>query len=142
MLKNCRAIAVALFLLCGLAGISARGSNREFSPGSPYVSDVWETADKLPDNTVLSVIQAHDGYLWVGTLHGLARFDGFNFTPFDENDLAGSRIFHLFEDSRSNLWVGTDNAGHSCSSNETARSTVLPIGQGVADGPLVSASRR
>ena len=110
MSKNCRAFAAALLLLCGFAGI-ARASQTRVSPGSSYVVDVWKTADKLPDNTVLSVIQGHDGYLWVGTLHGLARFDGLHFTPFEEDDLAGSRIHLLFEDSRTNLWVGTDNAG-------------------------------
>ncbi len=138
MLKNCRAIAVALFLLCGVAGISEAVQPR-VSPGSPFVTDVWETSDKLPDNTVLSVIQSHDGYLWVGTLHGLARFDGFNFTPFDEKDLAGSRIFQLFEDSRTNLWVGTDNAGILLF-KRNGEITRFPIGQGVADGQLASAS--
>jgi ligand-binding sensor domain-containing protein len=111
MSKNCRAIAAALLLLGGLAGLARASVTRDLPPGSPYIVDVWETADKLPDDTVLSVIQSHDGYLWVGTLHGVARFDGLHFTAFDEKDLVGSRIHQLFEDSHTNLWVGTDNAG-------------------------------
>ena len=111
MLKNCRAIAVALSWLCALLPGISHASQTTVLPGSSYVVDVWGTVDRLPDNTVISMLQAHDGYLWVGTLHGLARFDGLHFVPFDETDLAGSRIVHLFESSRSNLWVGTDNAG-------------------------------
>lgn len=101
--------------------------------------DVWGTADRLPDDTVISMIQAHDGYLWVGTLHGLARFDGLNFTPFDETDLAGSRIVHLFESSRSNLWVGTDNAGIIVY-KENGEIDRLTARQGVPTAPLSSAA--
>src|SRR5581483_2664330 len=68
----------------------------------------------LPDNEVISVVQTHDGYLWIGTLHGLVRFDGNHFTIFNQAntpDLPGDRIVFLFEDSRTNLFVGTENAG-------------------------------
>jgi ligand-binding sensor domain-containing protein/signal transduction histidine kinase len=111
MLKNCRAIAAALLFACGFCSDIANASETKVFPGSPFVTDIWETSDKLPDDTIVSVLQARDGYLWVGTLHGLARFDGLNFTPFNEKDLARSRILYLFEDSRMNLWVGTDNNG-------------------------------
>jgi signal transduction histidine kinase/ligand-binding sensor domain-containing protein len=50
----------------------------------------------------------------LGTLNGLARFDGVDFTVFDENNTPGlksSRIVGLFEDSRTNLWVGTETTG-------------------------------
>ena len=110
MLKHCRKIAAAWLLVCGFFSGVAVASTQVF-PNSHFVRDVWETAEKLPDDTVVSVIQARDGYLWVGTLHGLARFDGLRFTPFDDKDLARSRILHLFEDSHTNLWVGTDNNG-------------------------------
>jgi len=58
--------------------------------------------------------QTRDGYLWVGTLGGLARFDGRRFTTFDSDNtpgLKGNRIVSLFEDSRGNLWIGTENEG-------------------------------
>jgi ligand-binding sensor domain-containing protein/signal transduction histidine kinase len=141
MLKNCRAIAAALCLLGGLAPGVARAFQTIIQSGSPYVVDVWETADNLPDDSVLSVIQSHDGYLWVGTLHGLVRFDGLRFTPFDENDalgLASSRIVHLFEDSRSNLWVGTDNAG-VVRVEANGQVNRFPVGEDVPGGQLSSA---
>ena len=43
----------------------------------------------LPQNTVLTMTQTRDGYLWVGTLAGLARFDGRRFTAFDPNNTPG-----------------------------------------------------
>ena len=82
--------------------------------GSPFIVDSWSSEEGLPDNEVISVIQTRDGYLWLGTLHGLVRFDGIHFTIFDENNTPGlpsSRIVFLFEDNETNLWVGTETAG-------------------------------
>jgi ligand-binding sensor domain-containing protein/signal transduction histidine kinase len=81
---------------------------------SPFVVDSWNDEAGLPDNEVISVVQTRDGYLWLGTLHGLVRFDGIRFTVFDENSTPGldsDMIVFLFEDSRTNLWVGTESAG-------------------------------
>ena len=81
---------------------------------SPFIVDVWGTADGLPQSSVIAITQTHDGYLWLGTLNGLVRFDGNSFTCFNVNNtpgLPGNKIVFLFEDSRSNLWVGTDNTG-------------------------------
>ncbi len=62
----------------------------------------------------MAVTQTRDGYLWVGTLAGLARFDGVQFAVFDENntpELNSSAIIRLYEDRQTNLWVGTENGG-------------------------------
>ena len=72
------------------------------------------TAQGLPSSAVLAVTQTRDGYLWVGTLDGLARFDGVQFAVFDENNTPGlnsSQIIRLYEDRQTNLWVGTENGG-------------------------------
>ena len=82
--------------------------------GGHHLIDVWETEGGLPQNSVIALTQTRDGYLWLGTLKGLARFDGSRFTVFDENntpELGSSRIVSLFEDSQRTLWIGTDNAG-------------------------------
>jgi len=113
MLKNCRAIA-AILLLCGMYCAVVRASEINNHLDSPYVLDVWDLNDGLPGSSVISVVQTHDGYLWFATLYGLVRFDGVTFTVFDEANTPGldsSRIVSLFEDSRSNLWVGTESAG-------------------------------
>lgn len=60
------------------------------------------------------MVQSHDGYMWFGTLAGLARFDGRRFSVFDESNtpkLDDNRITRVFEDSRTNLWVATERGG-------------------------------
>src|SRR5215831_1631872 len=82
--------------------------------GSPFLVDVWSTGDGLPQSSVIALTQTRDGYLWLGTLNGLVRFDGNSFTRFTVNNTPGlpdNRIVFLFEDSRTNLWVGTSTAG-------------------------------
>src|ERR1051326_1367638 len=43
---------------------------------SEYVLRTWQTDDGLPQNTVTGIAQTPDGYLWLATQGGLARFDG------------------------------------------------------------------
>lgn len=76
-----------------------------------YVQTVWQ--DELPQTSVFSIIQTRDGFLWVGTNEGIARFDGIEFRPFlqDHPIIKGRRINLLFEDSQGRLWVGASGAG-------------------------------
>jgi ligand-binding sensor domain-containing protein/signal transduction histidine kinase len=74
---------------------------------------VWGKPDGLPDNSVNSVLQTRDGYLWVGTSGGLARFDGVRFVlvrPMD-GPAGLSRVTALCEDSAERLWIGTQSEG-------------------------------
>ena len=83
------------------------------STSEVYTIDKWTIDEGLPQNTVTSIIQTRDGYLWFGTRNGLVRFDGLRFTIFDECNtpgLSNSRICKVFEDSESNLWIGTETA--------------------------------
>ncbi|HXL72077.1 MAG TPA: two-component regulator propeller domain-containing protein, partial [bacterium] len=80
----------------------------------PFIVDSWSVEDALPDSAVISIIQAKDGYLWLGTRYGLVRFDGNQFTVFDEMNtpaLKNDTIVFLYEDSKTNLWIGTQSAG-------------------------------
>ena len=89
---------------------------RPAAADSPFTVDVWSTADRLPENTVIALTQTRDGYLWAGTQGGLARFDGNSFTPINVNNAPGlpdNRIVYLFQDSKSNLWIATGN-GRLC----------------------------
>jgi ligand-binding sensor domain-containing protein len=105
-----------LFLISGLCFLTcfldARGASTTREAGSRYTIDVWENDDGLPQNSIISMTQTRDGYLWLGTINGLVRFDGVRFTVFDEYntpDMNSSPVISLFEDSRENLWVGTEN---------------------------------
>jgi ligand-binding sensor domain-containing protein/signal transduction histidine kinase len=105
---------VLRILLLGVALFGSFFSTSLQAADSPFTVDAWTTEDGLPQSSVLTIVQTHDGYLWLGTLNGLVRFDGHTFTSFNVNNttnLPGDRIVFLFEDSRHTLWVGTDNAG-------------------------------
>jgi diguanylate cyclase (GGDEF)-like protein len=79
-------------------------------PFSQYVHQVWQDEQGLPQNDVLSIASTRDGYLWIGTEEGLARFDGVHFVVFDSGNTPGLKnntITALFEDRDRNLWIGT-----------------------------------
>jgi signal transduction histidine kinase/ligand-binding sensor domain-containing protein len=79
-----------------------------------YGHDVWLTRDGLPQNSVRAIVQTRDGYLWLGTWGGLARFDGVRFTIFNRANtpaLRDSRITALVEGNDGSLWIGTGAGG-------------------------------
>ncbi len=74
----------------------------------------WSKEEGLPDNSVMAVLQTQDGYLWVGTQRGLARFDGVRFVAVNPARTMGEAAFvvtALCEDSAGRLWVGTQDHG-------------------------------
>ncbi|HRH42789.1 MAG TPA: two-component regulator propeller domain-containing protein, partial [Pyrinomonadaceae bacterium] len=65
----------------------------------------------MPQNTVTSMVQTRDGYLWLGTFGGLVRFDGVRFTTFNTANtpsLHSNRVMSLYEDQEATLWIGTE----------------------------------
>src|SRR4051812_46230371 len=79
---------------------------------SQFSSRLWQVEDGLPHNIVQALTQTHEGYLWVGTREGLARFDGVNFTLLEfPGPIPHPSITALCEDWDGGLWIGTDNAG-------------------------------
>ncbi len=105
--------AAWLWLSC-LASNAPAATRASGQVTNPYLIDTWTTDDGLPQNTVTSIIQTRDGYLWFGTRNGLVRFNGIQFTVFNEGNTPGlnsSGIAKLFEDSQGGLWVGTEAAG-------------------------------
>ncbi|MCF8359186.1 MAG: PAS domain-containing protein [Prolixibacteraceae bacterium] len=73
------------------------------------------TPDKgLSNPNIISIIQDHEGYMWIGTAEGLNRYDGLKFVTYksvnsDTTTLSGNYITTLLEDKSNRLWVGTDN---------------------------------
>lgn len=70
----------------------------------------WQTEQGLPQNTVQALLQTRDGYLWLGTKEGLARFDGLRFVIFDKRNtpqLPHNQIRSLYEDRAGHLWIST-----------------------------------
>ncbi len=70
-------------------------------------------SDGLPQSQVYDFIQDRNGYIWFGTAAGLTRYDGHEFTLFD-NPLThknADAVFALHEDPRGHLWLGTIGNG-------------------------------
>ena len=140
MLKHLGTLRFAWLWLCVFSAVSSAMGNAADSSGSSFIVDSWGAEQGLPQSSVSSVIQTKDGYLWLGTLNGLVRFDGNGFTIFDKNDtpdLDSDRIVCLFEDSRTNLWVGTDAGGVALVENGKIQN--FEIGHGGHEGRLASA---
>lgn len=103
MLKRLRLIALAGLLICNSSAPAA------VSVTNSYI--VWNTEkdELLPQSAVIAMTQTRDGYLWLGTMKGLVRFDGLKADVFDP--LVSMTIVFLFEDSQEGLWVGTEKNG-------------------------------
>ena len=79
-----------------------------------YVGTVWQTEQGLPVNSVDAMVQDREGYLWLATDGGLARFDGVRFRVFGGDDfpsLQSSRFQSLHASRSGELWIGTRNGG-------------------------------
>jgi ligand-binding sensor domain-containing protein/signal transduction histidine kinase len=89
------------------------GPNSEL--GFPrYASRIWRTQDGLPENRVRAIAQTPDGYLWIGTSSGLARFDGVRFVVyarFNTPSMRDDNIRALSVARDGSLWAATDGGG-------------------------------
>ncbi|MGB5142923.1 MAG: two-component regulator propeller domain-containing protein [Shewanella indica] len=87
-------------------------------------SDVYSVPEGLSQSTVTSVAEDPDGYIWVGTVNGLNRFDGKSFKQFFSNDGSGLNSSFIrsliYSKKYQALIVGTDS-GLSKYNPETER---------------------
>ncbi len=95
------------------AGLLACLPARALDPGKAfhhYVRNIWSLQQGLPQISVQAIVQDQQGYIWVATQAGLARFDGVRFTtyaPETEPALPGIWIRSLMADSAGRVWIGT-----------------------------------
>ncbi len=79
-----------------------------------YHLDVWRRQDAVRLAFVSNLVQTADGYLWLSSQSGLARFDGVRFTVFDPSNSAALRTLASLEtypvvaDPNGALWIGSD----------------------------------
>jgi signal transduction histidine kinase len=76
-----------------------------------YSRTVWTQQQGLPQDAIRAITQTTDGYLWLGTDEGLARFDGYEFVVFnrDHDSLPSNSITALAAGKEGSLWIGTPN---------------------------------
>ncbi len=86
----------------------------DFGPSLTYITHEWQSEEGLPSQVVQALAQTKDGYFWVGTREGLARFDGIQFTTFGSNsmpEIKSDIINALCADRNGALWIGTEGGG-------------------------------
>jgi signal transduction histidine kinase len=111
-----RPIVVLIIANTFWAASAAAQSMSRNSVFGRYQQVNWQERDGLPQNTVLAVTTTRDGYLWVGTYEGAARFDGVRFTLFNPSTTTGignSLVMSLLERRDGNLWLATYGGGVS-----------------------------
>ena len=124
---------MAVFLIILALLLSTSVSTQAQEKRAPWrVVDAWKQTQGLPQNSVYRILQTRDGYIWIGTKGGLARFDGVRFTVFDDrnrNQLRDNEIYALEEADDGSLWIGTYGGG--VSHLKDGRFTVLTMSDGL-----------
>lgn len=74
-----------------------------------YSRSVWTQQQGMPQDRVRAITQTQDGFLWIGTDEGLARFDGYEFTTFtkDNTALPSNAVNALAPGPDGSLWIAT-----------------------------------
>ena len=109
--------AMLLTVLLGASKLAALSPNESVTQ---YTRTLWTQAQGLPQDTVRAIAQTQDGYLWLGTEEGLARFDGYEFVTItkESRQLPSNYITSLCASRDGGLWIGTPSglthylAGH------------------------------
>ena len=110
-MDRARALPVFFAIIFFCASLGAVGKEIGLSQ---LMLDNWTATQGLPQNSVLTMVQTRNGYLWMGTEEGFVRFDGISFTVFDKGNLPleTQHILWMIEDrDLPVLWVGTDGGG-------------------------------
>ncbi len=110
MTRDRRAVATILSLLALILfapPMGALGTQRRLAQ---FGKQTWRSDSGLPQNTVHSVLQTQDGFLWIATEAGLVRFDGLSFRLYNTENtvqLHSDIISTLKQDSSGALWIST-----------------------------------
>lgn len=77
-----------------------------------YMFKRLEVKDGLPNNQVNSILKDREGFMWIATASGLARYDGYQFKVYHHNEgdpttLPDNYVERLSEDAEGNIWMRT-----------------------------------
>lgn len=130
-------------LFCILLNLWAATFRLPAASSGDYLIDVTTQEKGLPNSSVTAIVQAPDGYLWVGTYNGLARFDGersVKFFPDNTPALKNARIRRLYITPDGALWITTHDG--SITSYRDGKFELEWAGEGVADSAPTLISTR
>ena len=96
------------FIISVLLTVTVTAATSEPLAGRRESFDVWQLQENA-ESPITTILQSSDGYLWLGTYHGLVRFDGVRSVTFDSGNSPGLQnglITSLYESSDGVLWIG------------------------------------
>ena len=102
-----------------------------------WLARAWQSDDGLPNNTVASLVQTPDGYLWLGTPSGLVRFDGIRFEDYSPTNFVappnrGAIAMLLGRDGA--LWLAMDRGALVCLHSGASRAFITGLPHLIPDG--------
>ena len=114
---------LAVLLLGGSVSLFGEDVDKTFQSGLPqeqrfgdltsrFRVSQWKVEQGLPQNHITCLFQSSEGYLWFGTVFGLARYDGVRFTIFEKStlpmmQLTDDHVLGITEAEDKTLWVCT-----------------------------------
>ena len=108
-------LSAALVCACHVLAPAFARAEPSRTPNDPHLAvSRWGTGEGLPQSSVTDLAQTRDGYLWITTFGGIARFDGVRFAVFGMADtpaLPGNRWLSVHEDVHGTLWFGAQEHG-------------------------------
>src|SRR3954447_12319777 len=129
--------SATIVLIVTLAG-TVRAGVTPSAADVPFIVKTWLATDGLPQSSVTALARTPDGYLWAGTLGGLARFDGVRFVNYGLADgLRSLSIRALLADRAGGLWVATLGGGLS-RLRQDGTITTLTTADGLAHNDVAS----
>jgi signal transduction histidine kinase/ligand-binding sensor domain-containing protein len=84
---------------------------RSITPSEKYVVRSWNSSSGLPQNSINRIVQDKNGFIWLATFGGLARFDGYSFRVYTSNEfpvLQNDRINFIAVDSQNRIWISNE----------------------------------
>lgn len=101
-------LIINVFNLSGSEGLTVKSTD---ILKQSFICKRFMACDGLPDERIRSIYQDKEGFLWVGTMNGLCKYDGYSFYKYyktgSNNSISGNWIFAICEDSLQNIWIGT-----------------------------------
>src|ERR1700734_3719580 len=99
---------MGVLLSIGLRAQALQTEDSSVSLRSEVLS-TWTTQQGLPQNFVTALAQTPDGFLWVGTLNGLVRFDGLHFRGFEKDGPPElqEKILKVVRDNEDGIWIAS-----------------------------------
>ena len=89
ILYKIKLLLLSLIVICFHTLADNIPSTESSLPLTDYFTETWSTHDGLPHNGVNAISQTSDGYLWIATWEGLARFNGRDFKVFTRGSKTG-----------------------------------------------------